>query len=106
MKHILIFTLLVLLSCVTENQTYLVSCPVSNMSLMRSYQTTVVKQGFIKKQETLYLLYEESLLPVSVLNGCVWVHASDELLDAPPVVIEAFGENIWWVKSVFDGERN
>ena len=99
-------TLLVLLisSCVTENQTYLIACPADNMSTM--YPVCSVRQGWVKQVGSLELLFNERQQPVKLLNGCEWIFVGDELLEAPRQVVEAYGENIWWYGQKIHSLRN
>tara|TARA_Y100000034_G_C6901065_1_gene416779 strand:- start:364 stop:693 length:330 start_codon:yes stop_codon:yes gene_type:complete len=92
----LILTLLVLLftSCVTENQTYLIACPVPDTSFV--YPVTTVRQGWVEQIGTLQILFNDRHQPAMLLNECEWLIVGDEMLDAPFQVVEAYGESLWW----------
>jgi len=93
-KRVLILALLSFISCVSENQTYLIACPTSNQSSL--YPVSSVRQGWVKQVGTLEILFDNHHRPAKLLNGCEWIFVDDELLDATVNEIEAYGNNIWW----------
>ena len=106
-EKMLLIVALLTTGCVSDNLTYLIACPIDNLST--AYPIVTVREGYIKRVGSMDLLYQYSTSPVAVLNGCEWMLVGDEMLDAPYQVVEAYGENMWMSMQVLrdlkDGTR-
>jgi len=87
--------------CVSDDQTYLVACPLENLTTQ--YPTVSVKRGWVERTGSLDLLYRGNKVPVAILNGCEWVMVDESIEDAPPYIIQMYGEDMWMAHKALDG---
>jgi hypothetical protein len=93
--------IIALAGCVSDDQTYLVACPLDNLSTQ--YPTVSIKRGWVERKGTLDLLYRGNKEIVAVMNGCEWVMVDESIETAPPYIIQMYGEDMWAAKKAFQG---
>jgi hypothetical protein len=93
LKLVLVLAFQFMMSCVSENQTYLTACPHPNMSTQ--YPEVKIIQGHIRNVGVNSVYYRYNLTGEFLPADCEWIAANDELLYATPYSVQKYGEFIW-----------